>query len=773
MTPTLQGLFEAGVRHHQMGQLAEAERLYRQVLAADGTHADALHLLGTLAHQVGHDGMALELIGRAIGIDGKIAPYHASLGNVLQRLGRLDEAVAAYDAAIHLDPDHAAAHSNRGTALKYLGRLEDAVAAYRTAIRLKPDYVAAHANLGNALKELQRFDEAVASYGAAIRRKPDHAQAHSNMGVALHQLGRLDDAVASYRAAIRHKPDYADAHANLGLALQDLRRFDAAVAAHRTAVAIEPDYAPAHAGLGGALKELGRHDGAVASYTIAIRLRPDLADLHSDLGNLFKELGHPDRARACFAQARICDPSSFPHAVSAGLTLPIIAPSVEEIERWRRRYESAIEELSGQDGALDDIGGVNPASFYLAYHGKDNRPIMEALCRLFRAKAAMLTDEGTRPPSGNRRIRVGFISEYLVGHTIGKLYQGFLAQLDRARFEVILIHSPRTRHDEFSARLRDIVDKTLCLEGSLEKQRRILAEECLDVLFYADVGMNPATYFLSFSRLAPVQATSWGHPDTTGLDTIDYFLSSELIEPPEAETYYSERLIRLPHLPCFYQPVSVPAEIPSRTDLGLPERGTLYGCPQSLFKLHPDFDAILADIAAGDPQGHIVFLQAFPDSWTELVRDRWRKSHPILLERAIFLPRQPLDRFMALMAHFDLLLDPIHFGSGNTLYEAMVYGTPIVTWPGQFMRARIVAGAYRQMGLANPPIAERVEDYAPLALALGKDADRRENLRRDLLRAAGELLSDVRAVRELEDFLLAAVAAAGRGEKLPAGWKPI
>ena len=127
---------------------------------------------------------------------------------------------------------------------------------------------------------------------------------------------------------------------------------------------------------------------------------------------------------------------------------------------------------------------------------------------------------------------------------------------------------------------------------------------------------------------------------------------------------------------------------------------------------------------------------------------------------------------MAMMAHFDVLLDPIHFGSGNTLYEAMVYGTPVVTWPGQFMRGRIVAGAYQQLGIADAPVADTLGDYAAIALTLGKNPDIRRQLREATLAAKLELLGDHKAVRELEVFLLEAVLAAGRQERLPIGWQP-
>jgi protein O-GlcNAc transferase len=253
---------------------------------------------------------------------------------------------------------------------------------------------------------------------------------------------------------------------------------------------------------------------------------------------------------------------------------------------------------------------------------------------------------------------------------------------------------------------------------------------------------------------------------------MDYFVSAASIEPPDADEQYTERLIRLNRLPCYYEPLVAPAQVPVRQRLGLPEAGTLYGCPQSLFKFHPDFDSVLAAIAEGDPDGHIVLIEGKFSFWTNLLRARWAIDYPILLERVIFLPRMSNDRFMALMAHMDVLLDPIHFGSGNTLYEAMVYGTPLVTWRGQFMRGRIVAGAYEQMGLTDAPVADRLEDYAPLALAIGRDTERRRVLRKALLHNAGALIADGHAVRELEVFLDAAVDAAGRGEVLPKGWRP-
>jgi tetratricopeptide (TPR) repeat protein/SAM-dependent methyltransferase len=269
----IQRTFEEGLRFHRAGKLAEAENLYRQVLAVDPRQPEALHLLGVLAREAGRHDVAAELIGAAIAIDGTIARYHLNLGSVLQDHGRLAEAVAAYESAIRLQPDYALAHYNLAIVLKELGRLEDSIAASGAAIRSKPDFAAAHSNLGNALKEAGRFEEALTAFATAIRIDPDFADAHYNLGNALKEIGRSDDAVLSYRAAIRSKPDFAAAHSNLGNVLKESGRADDALAAYHAALRIDPDLVEAHTNLAVALKELGRFAEALDCAVGLLRLR--------------------------------------------------------------------------------------------------------------------------------------------------------------------------------------------------------------------------------------------------------------------------------------------------------------------------------------------------------------------------------------------------------------------------------------------------------------------------------------------------------------------
>jgi len=239
---TLQQQLESGLSHHQAGRLAEAERIYRQILAHQPDHADALHLLGTLALQAGRLDEAVELIRRAIAICSTNAFYHSNLGKALKAAGQLDEAIASYRQAIRLKPDLAEVHSNLGIALKDNKQLGEAIASYGRAIRLKPDLAEAHNNLANALRDNEQLDEAIASYRQAIRLKPDLAVMHCNLGTVLKDTGKFDEAIASYRQAIGLDPDYAEAHNNLGNALEEIGKLDEAIAAYQRAIGIRPDY---------------------------------------------------------------------------------------------------------------------------------------------------------------------------------------------------------------------------------------------------------------------------------------------------------------------------------------------------------------------------------------------------------------------------------------------------------------------------------------------------------------------------------------------------
>lgn len=271
---------QTAVAQHQQGHLAQAEELYKKVLASSPEQADAWHLLGVLAYQCGKHQEALQLINRAIAIQPEQAVFYSSLGNVLRALNQTEDALSNYDRAIALNSRYAEAYSNRGSALQDLARYEEALGSYDRAIALKPDYPEAYSNRGALLHEMKRYAEALANYESAIRYKPDYAEAYYNRGNTLQPLRRFEEALASYEKAISLKPDYAEAYINRGNTLQLLQRFEESLTSYERGNALRPGLFEGYSNHGNALKELKQFDHALASYKRAIALKPDYAEAH-------------------------------------------------------------------------------------------------------------------------------------------------------------------------------------------------------------------------------------------------------------------------------------------------------------------------------------------------------------------------------------------------------------------------------------------------------------------------------------------------------------
>jgi protein O-GlcNAc transferase len=310
-------LLAAGVRHHQAGQLPEAEKNYRLALELQPDQPDALHLLGVLAIQVGRHDVAAELIGRAVRLNTKNSGYHANLALALQHQGRFEEALKSLDQALSLAADHVEALNSRGNVLMQLKRFTEALASYDRLIAVKPDLPEAFNNRGIVLKEMDRPEDALSSYDRALALRPDYAEALHNRGNALQRLDRLDEALENFDRALALKPDYADALHNRGRVLQQLGRLDDALASYQRAVALspalaelacEPALAEAWLNRGNVCGALGRHEEALAAYRGALSISPDLAGAWVGRGNVLCELERHDEALGCYDKALALEP---------------------------------------------------------------------------------------------------------------------------------------------------------------------------------------------------------------------------------------------------------------------------------------------------------------------------------------------------------------------------------------------------------------------------------------------------------------------------------
>lgn len=584
--------------------------------------------------------------------------------------------------------------------------------------------VEARADIAADLGVVQHAAGNLAAAEISLRRActsdPGNAEYAFNLARLLSAQGRAAEAEEAYRQAIALNPNHAAAHNNLGNLLRDARRHGEAADCYAAAIAADDTYAPAHRNLGDAREAAGDFDGAEAAYAAAIHLRRDTG-------------------------TRIRD----------ALLLPVIMGSADQIADSRARMEARLDELLDDNLRLaDPLAEVGATNFLAAYHGQNDRAIQEKIAQIYKNACPELL---YRAPHVDRwmagleggPMRIGLVSAFFHEHSIGRLNVNLIERLPRPEFEVHVFSFSGVT-DAMAARIEAGADHFHRLAADLDAARRAIAAAELDCLYFTDIGMEPLSYFLAFSRLAPIQCATWGHPVTTGIPAMDYFISSRRIETAGAEAAFSETLVRLDD---FSHSIPNPAE---GMDLDGGGGDPVLVSPQSLFKFHPDFDPILNRILAENLSARLDIIAGSRDNWTQLLRARLQRTVPDGVGRIRFVDRMGREDYLRFLGNAAAVLDTPHFCGGVTSMEAMAAGTPVVTLPGAFTRGRLTSGIYRQMGYTDC-IAKDGDDYAALVLRLLQDSDFAEDARRQIRAGAERIFNPSQSVHQHAKFFARAM----------------
>ena len=760
----LASLISKGLAFHHQRKFSDAQAMYEQVLVIQVNHFDALQLLGALSVQTKEFIKGVNFLTKALQIKPNDATCYSNRGIALKELGRFEESLADYDKAISIKADYADAHFNRGNALKELQRFEEALADYDKAISIKADYADAHFNRGNALKEIQRFEEALSGYDKAISIRANYVEAHLNRGNVLNKLLRFEEALTSYDKTIRIKADYVEAHLNRGNVLNKLLRFEEALTSFDKTIQIKAGYADAHFNRGNALKELQRFEEALASYDETIRIKHDYAEAYYNRGNTLISIGLHKEAQNSYNKALSINPdfslARWAHAISV---LPIIQSDLEHSQSSRTEFfkELTIMHTWFMQDRLEEgykvIGSVQP--FYLAYQEENNKELLtkygELCCKLmeyWQQKENYLI----KPKTFNKPIKLGIVSKHIHQHSVwDALTRGWIEQMDRDRFQLYFFYTG-FKVDQETKFAKSIATGFFTGINDLDSWVNAVLDAQIDILLYPEIGMDPMTVKLASLRLAPVQVGSWGHPETTGLPTIDYYLSANLLEPANSEKNYTEKLIRLPNLGCFYKkaPVDpIPIDLEKfKIDANQP----LLICPGAPFKYQPQHDHIFVEIAKRLGRCQFIFFTYQNKKLTDLFKERLTLNFIELglniNDYCKFMPWQPKPSFYGLMNHANVFLDTIGFSGFNTAMQGVECGVPIVTREGKFMRGRLASGILKRIGL-HELIAQNEDDYINLAVKLASNNEYNQFVRNKIKENRHVLYGDLESVKGLEQFL--------------------
>lgn len=743
-------LQQIGVLRLQRNDYQGAAACWQQAVALDGHNPVLWSNLALARQKQGRLAEAIELYGQALAIRADLPAAHYNLANLLSQQGRLAEAVVHYAAALQLNPANAMAHFNLGNARLRLGEPEAAASAYRDALQVQPALVQAYNNLAIALRQQGLEQAALQACCDGLALDPDHGDLLLSLADLLQNSGNVSDAAVYLQRALTHDPQNGELLLRLGQCYRALGRTTDALISFDQALQHYPEFAAVHNEVGATYLDAQQPALAIPHLQQAVRCDARLESAHANLALAYKSLGDVSAAQAAFGRVAELRPQDRLLPLHAQSAMPVIAASNAEIDQRRAELAEKLDRLLDENIALNlaDLPWSVPIPpFELAYQGRDDLPLKQRFARLLSRGVRTRTPD---LPAG--KPHVGFV--VTDGHeaVFLKCMGALVNRFPTTRFRVTLVCGHRADQEKLRAVVTNTAVEILRLAPHFEQSLLQLEEARFSLLHFWEVGSDATNYFLPMHRLAPIQSTTWGWPVTSGLSQMDFFVSSGLLETTESDSHYSERLIRLAHLPTYYLRPPTMSNAPTRSQYGLPEQATLYFCSQNLRKVHPDFDQLVAEILRQDRNGQLLLIEDLYPEITQRLRQRFQATLPDLLPRVRFLPRLSEAEFRDLNHLADVVLDTVHYGGGaNTTYDAVAMGAPVVTWPGRFQRGRFAAGAYQQMGV-NDFVAHTAQEYVAKALRLGADAAYRIQARLEIREASSALFETEAAIDELADF---------------------
>ena len=685
-----EGYFNLAKTQATLQQQQKAEKNYQQAIKLKPSFAQAYNNLGTLQAGLNKPVEAEQNLRHALSIQANNPNTYHNLGILMQHQGRLAEAEKDYQQAIALQPNFVGALEDLATLLIQTQRNDDAEPYLLKAIQANPANANALVKLGKIYFLRQEYIKAGQCYNKALTHNPNHVEAHIDLAAVKEKTGELEAALEHYRKALALAPDNMRAHNNLAIILCLMGAHEDAVNSANSALRLDPTSPEAYNNLANALYKLGRLEAAATALKQALHYRPDDAETHSNLARVLLLQG---KTRQAFAS----------HRRTIELQPDLASAHSAFIYAMNYSLDFSREEIFAAHSDWADKHGT--ASRQLAPHANTAEP--------------------------TRRLRIGYVSPDLRGHSVAFFFEPILTSHNQDEFE-IFCYSDTFNSDQTTRRLQELSNHWRhCCGLSDAEVKQIIIDDKIDILI--DLAGHTANNRLTMfaDQPAPVQASYLGYPNTTGLRSIQYLITDHHCDPaPEMDAYYSEKLYRMPNaFFCYQAPENCPAVSPAPA---LKNGYISFASFNNLAKIGEEVVKLWSDVLKAVPDSRLLIqCLSLNDPPTRAHYEQLFASHQIDTNRIDFCAAKDFDTYLSGHADIDIVLDTFPWNGHTVSCHALWMGVPVITLAGNRHSSRMGASILTNLDL-NDCIANSGPEFIAAAAALSQNTQQLESLRQAL-----------------------------------------
>ena len=713
-----------GIINIELGSYSEAEQCFQRVITLQPKSALAYFNFGKYLDIQNKLEEAEKYYVKATQLNPSYGEAFNNLGAVQTKLRKFEEAEKSLQRTIEIQPNYARFYLNLGVLKSQQGKYLEAEKVYLSALKLQPDYIGVMENLANLYNQINREEETEIFYRHILQLAPTNVFAQSGLSRILYFRKHYSDASVFCTNALQLNPLNVDNHLLLGAIKQAQGKLNEALNSYQKAIELDPENFGAYNNIGIVLLKLGKYREAINAQEKALAINSKSSKPYNNMANALDKLGHLQEAIIALRRALTYSPNDEQVLANLGRILTLQGKIDEAFISYQKAIEINSELTSARNGILSNMNYSNQFS---------RQEIYEALKQwgLTQKDNAIKKCGLNNNTDFDKCLRIGYVSPDFRSHSVTFFFEPLLENMNSDAFEVFC-YSDVENPDNTTERLKKLSHHWRHCYGLLDETvAKLIQEDEIDILIDLSGHTEGNRLTLFSKRLAPVQISYLGYPNTTGLSTMDYLITDHFLDPDEeSEKYYVEKLLYLPNsFFCYNAPLECP-EVASTPVLR--NEYITFGSYNNLAKISEDVIDLWSQVLHAVPDSRLILqcLSLNDPPTRERYENLFLANH-ISLERIDLISSSSFSDYLAGHANVDIVLDTFPWNGHTVNCHALWMGVPVVTLAQDKRSSRMGLSMLKTLGL-DSCIAFNEEQYVKCARQLAEDRAQLDTIRKNL-----------------------------------------